>query len=70
MPCHDCPRPTISNLFVYVFASLIAASLLSEPVLRNKARSRPAGKFEVSRFANSITGGVIMQEDVCMRELA
>jgi len=62
IPCQESARPTISNLPVNVFASLVAASLASLPVLGKKTLSRPGGSTVVNRLANRSNGRVSMHE--------
>ena len=61
-PCQLPPSPTISNFPVYTLAIFMAASLLSPPVERKKALSRPVGRRLQRRSPRLTTGGDTIPE--------
>ena len=64
-PCHEPPRPTTSKPPVQSFAILIAASLLSLPVLTNSDFASGLGTIFASASASCTTLRGIMPENRC-----
>jgi hypothetical protein len=62
MPCHDCAKPTTSQLPVTSLASLMAASLASPPV-DNSMTFGSCGASSAKASARSTTGRLSIEEN-------